>query len=618
MSIVIGHAPDGRPVVITDAARKTHIHGIGSTGTGKSKGMELMIRHDVQAGNGFCLIDPNAGLYQATVQWLAATGYGDVRRVHLLNPHMHDWAFAFNPLQGDADAAVVVDAALSACVQAFGGEDMDAKPRLSRILRLMLSALLYCGLTMAESVQLLEARAGRHLREHLADEARDPVVAAGLKDLSRLDDREFVAQTESTLNRLSAFIAPPIVRRIVGQTQGIEFRRVMDQSEIMLLNLNPGAGMSEQNAKLLGTLFVNSLFAAARLRPEGSRPFYVYIDECYRFLTADVERILDEGRKYGIHLILAHQRLGQLEAAGEHIYSAVMTNARTKLVFGGLTPDDAAILESFLYMGTYDLQRVKARITTPMTVRHDVVWLDNQSASRGRSESITHSTSTSETFSEAEAESLSMALSQSRAQSDSTSDGTNRSESYDPNDEDQEATHASRGTSRSRSRSNLRSMSEGTTTGTNRSSSRLSATSHGTSHGVSTSEAVSRGRGQTFKAVLEERATQTWSLDEQRYLNAAEIRNMPKQHAILKTPDAPAQSLKTSTVASPVTSPDRIRAFNRTALTGSAYTRPLPEIDRELVLRQATLTRRIEASVVPDEPTSFRERKRRPTKVIEG
>jgi hypothetical protein len=616
MSIVLGNTPGSAPVVLPDAARKTHVHVVGATGTGKSKGLEIMIRHDIKAGNGLCLIDPNANLYMAIVQWMAATGYGDTRRVHLLNPHMLDWGFGFNPLQGEADPAVIVDAALSACVQAFGGEDMDAKPRLTRVLRLMLSALLYGGLTMAESVQVLEAHAGRDLRRHLVSEARDPVVASGLSSLTNLDAREFTLQTESTLNRFSAFIAPPLVRRIVGQSHGIDFRRVMDRGDIVLLNLNPGAGMSEQNAKLLGTLFVNSLFAAARLRPEGSRPFYVYIDECYRYLTADVERILDEGRKYGIHLILAHQRIGQLEAAGEHIFSAVMTNARTKLVFGGLTPDDAALLEPFLYMGTYDLERVKERLKTPVTVRHDIVWLDNESRSRGLSESHSETSSTSHSESDGVSDTFSDTLSQSSASSDATSDGINASETYDPEDDDQEAYVASRGTSQSRSRSSSRSTSKGTSTATSRSSSRSTSTSHATTHGSSVSESASRGRGQTLRAVLEERSTQTWSLQEQRYLNAAAIRTMPNRQAILKLPDRPAQRLTTTTVKAPFVTPEKIKGFNRQALTRSPYTRPLPEIDAELTQRHAQLTHRITSAVDADEPVRFRERRK--PKVIDG
>jgi len=424
-----------------------------------------------------------------------------------------------------------------------------------------------------------------------------------------------VAQTESTLNRFSAFIAPPLVRRIVGQSRGIDFRRVMDDREIVLLNLNPGAGMSEQNAKLLGTLFVNSLFAAARLRPEGSPPFYVYIDECYRFLTADVERILDEGRKYGIHLILMHQRIGQLAAAGDHILSAVMTNARTKLVFGGLTPEEAEILEPFLYMGTYDLERVKRRLTTPVTVGHDLVWLRNESETRGVAHSTTHTTSVSQGESESEGTSTGESVAESLSRSESLSDGTSASESYDPDDEEEAAYAASRGHSQGRSKSTSRSHTLTSSHASSRATSRSTSTSQAVSHGMTVSDSQARGRGQSFKARLEERALQTYSLQEQRYERASAIRNMANREVILKLPAQPATQLTTATVRSPDVAPAAVRDFNRAALEASPYTRPLHEIDTELRLRQSVLSERLDAFIDPPEPVRFRERKR--SKAIE-
>lgn len=612
MSILIGHDTRGRPIRIPDSARETHLQLIGPTGTGKSKGLELMIRSDVINGHGFCVIDPNGALYRNVVQWMTAMRLAPSRRVHLLNPHMHEWGFGFNPLQGDADPAVIVDAALSACVQVFGGEDMDAKPRLTRVLRLMLSALLFGGLTIADSVQLLEARSGRDLRELLTDDARDPVVASGLRDLTSLEPRAFTEMTESTLNRFSAFIAPPIVRRIVGQNNGIDFRRVMDGGEIVLLNLNPGIGMSEQNAKLLGTLFVNSLFASARLRPEGSRPFYVYIDECYRFLTTDVERILDEGRKYGIHLILAHQRLGQLEAAGEHIMSAVMTNARTKIVFGGLTPEEAELLEPFLFMGTYDLQRVKHKLTAPVTVRHETVWLDQQSQSHGQSEGFAESLSITESESDGTSETMAASLAQSNGMTTASADGTSLSEVFDPRSVNRRATSATRGLSNNLSRGTSATTSSSTSSATNRTTSRSTATAHGTSRSSSSNTSDTQGKAQTLKAVLEERANQTYSLQEHRYERAAQLRNMPNRQAILKLPEQPAQQFRTTTVTSPLASPEAIRSFNRNALETSPYTRPLAVIDAELDMRQSQLEARIETRQIGVEPKRFRERKKAP------
>ena len=43
--------------------------------------------------------------------------------------------------------------------------------------------------------------------------------------------------------------------------------------------------------------------------------------------------------------------------------------ARTKIVFGGLTPEEAAEMEGYLFMGTYDMERVKTSITSPVARR---------------------------------------------------------------------------------------------------------------------------------------------------------------------------------------------------------------------------------------------------------
>jgi type IV secretory pathway TraG/TraD family ATPase VirD4 len=46
-------------------------------------------------------------------------------------------------------------------------------------------------------------------------------------------------------------------------------------------------------------------------------------------------------RKFGLHLVPSHQRIGQLRETGENITNAVMTNTQTKVIFGGLEYEDA-------------------------------------------------------------------------------------------------------------------------------------------------------------------------------------------------------------------------------------------------------------------------------------
>ncbi len=603
-------------------ARETHVHIFGVSGTGKSKLLEQMIREDIIAGRGFTLLDPNGELYKDIVRWAAASGWGKARQFHLLNPHMQGFGFGFNPLQGHGEASVIVDAAVLAAQQVFGGEDMDAKPRLARVLRTVLGALLANGLTMAEAVDVLEPDRGRGLREMMLQDIDNPIVAAGLRELSFAPPRQFMELTESTMNRLAAFLDARLVRQIVGQSQGVDFREVMDKGEIMLVNLNPGEGLSEGNARLLGTLFINSLFANARTRPEGSRPHYVYIDECYRYLTTDVERILDEGRKYGIHLILSHQRLGQLEHAGRSIKNAVMSNARTKIVFGGLTPEEAQEIEGYLFMGTYDLERVKQSITAPAVVGHQRIILHNASQSQAQSwgESTGISTSTSE--GDSEAESTASSAMQGRSHGASRNQGTGWVDNYDL-DEQRTALFrvvlphtgslsANQGTGVSSSDSQSISDTHGRTR--SRSRAQSLATSQSTSQ--SRAEATSRGHSEALRPIVEERATQTYSLDEQRYEKAALIRNLPKRMALIKLAEGgPATIMRTATVDRPVVAGTAIRAFNARALEASRYTRPVEQIEQELSERRIDIARRMAVEII--EPTHFRQKRPKPRDVVD-
>jgi hypothetical protein len=76
-------------------------------------------------------------------------------------------------------------------------------------------------------------------------------------------------------------------------------------------------------------------------------------------LTPDIPEMLDQAAKYGIHLILCHQHLSQLEEMDKRIYGAVMGNAKTKIVFGGLSDKDGTTMARELFPGQINLKRIK-------------------------------------------------------------------------------------------------------------------------------------------------------------------------------------------------------------------------------------------------------------------
>ena len=155
-----------------------------------------------------------------------------------------------------------------------------------------------------------------------------------------------------------------IIKPIIGQyTKTIDFPSVLDRHKILLVNLAGQGAISGDEQQLLGTLIVNELLTAAFARPKERRaPFYLAIDEFQHFVTKDICEILDGGRKFGLHLILAHQLLNQLKARDPEVYYSTLTNARTKVVFGGMNDEDLDILSRELFTGEFDPDEIKDEI----------------------------------------------------------------------------------------------------------------------------------------------------------------------------------------------------------------------------------------------------------------
>lgn len=388
----IGSAGRGQKVVLTDRERARHIHVLGAIGTGKSKLLEWMIRQDIARGRGLCLIDPHGTLVDSIEAWCTARGLGRVRRIHLIHPGDDTFVPGFNPLRtvpGEA-RSVRVDAMVAACAQAWGVRDMGQTPRLEKILRATFYTLSVRGLTLAEGPDFLRASDPDGIRRRLSFDLPDPVFQTTWDELNEMPRREFAEHVESTITRLSRFLTAPAMRLVVGQSgHAVDFKYAMDHSEIVLVHLGARGAFSYENARLLGTLLINDLFLTALRRDEQvarRRPFTLYIDEAYDFLSGDIERILDQTRKFGLHAVLAHQRIGQLKERGEGIYNAVMGGTQTKIVLGGLSDDDAAIMAREIMRGDIDLERPKS-FTMPVVIGEVPFWLESESTSEGWSTS---------------------------------------------------------------------------------------------------------------------------------------------------------------------------------------------------------------------------------------
>ena len=146
-------------------------------------------------------------------------------------------------------------------------------------------------------------------------------------------------------SKLTTFIANDLMRPIIAQQKSaLNFREIMDEGKILLINLSKGR-IGEINSHLLGMVMVGKILMAALSRvdmPENERKdFYLYIDEFQNVTTDSISQILSEARKYRLNLIIAHQFIGQLS---EEISKAVFGNVGSLCAFR-VGPEDAEFLE---------------------------------------------------------------------------------------------------------------------------------------------------------------------------------------------------------------------------------------------------------------------------------
>jgi hypothetical protein len=518
-----------------------------------------MIRQDIIAGRGLCLIDPHGTLADDVVAWCASRRVNDLRRIHVIDASDLEWSASFNPLRldGMSDPSVRVDAMVAACAQVWGGEDTNRTPLLRKCLTAVFYALAVRGLTLVEATELINSVDPHHVRRRLTENLPDHVFEGLWQDFNGLKRSEFVEVFSSTSSRLSLFLKSPPVRRMLGQTnRSLNLKEIMDRGEILIVNLAAKNKLSHENVRVLGTLMTSELFLQAVGRDKTKarlRPFTLYIDECSEFVTDDVERMLDQTRKFGLHVVLAHQRLSQLRRRSEFIYDAVLGGAHTKIVFGGLMDDDAEVMAREVFRGTFNLERPKHVLDKPIVVDEVPYWLDSESETDTSSSTYT----TGETSGWSRSEGASVGLS-------------NR---YAP-----EAIN----------RDNLLGVSQSTGT---TSSDSYSGSSH---QSGSNSQGSSRtfGRSQTLKPVRVTMPTAVYSLEEELHLAIVKLRGLPKQTAIVKRPNHFPVRVRPQDVSPPLSGKARAPEFITAVRAGSPFIVAASRADSEMAARLSELRKR--------------------------
>lgn len=324
--------------------RRRHAYIVGQTGTGKSELLKFMAIQDVKNGEGVCFIDPHGDAVEDILKMIPAERVDDVI---YFDPGDLSRPPGLNILEAETEEGkhLAINSFIALLYKLYDPQRTGIMgPRLERAIRnVMLTAMSEKENTLIEVLRLLTDPSFAATKIPLI---QDPLVKRYWTDeLAQTSDFHKSEVLGYFVSKFDRFVTEKLMRNIIGQGKSsFNFRQVMDQKKILLVNLSKGK-IGEENSNFLGLILVPRILIAAMSRvdlPEAERPdFYLYVDEFQNFATPDFVQILSEARKYRLNLIVANQFIGQLD---ETIKNAVFGNVGTSITFR-VGADDAEYLE---------------------------------------------------------------------------------------------------------------------------------------------------------------------------------------------------------------------------------------------------------------------------------
>ena len=316
--------------------RRRHLYVIGQTGTGKTAFMKNMILQDIKEGKGVCFIDPHGSDLESVMGQIPKERAEDVI---LIDPADMNRPLGLNMMDYDAkypeQKTFVVNELMSIFNKLYDMK-VSGGPMFEQYTR---NALLLLMDDPSEKFTLMEVpkvMSDKEFRNRLLVKCNNIVVKDFWeKEAEKAGGEASLANMVPYItSKFSVFIANDYMRPIIGQAESsINFRDIMDEQKILLVNLSKGK-LGDINSYLLGLIVVGKLLMAALSRvdisEEERKDFYLYMDEFQNFSTDSIATILSEARKYKLCLIMGHQFIGQLP---EEISKAVFGNVGSMVAF---------------------------------------------------------------------------------------------------------------------------------------------------------------------------------------------------------------------------------------------------------------------------------------------
>ncbi len=336
-AILFGNDSSGLPVALGEQDLSGHLLVLGKSGTGKSNLISNIVSELLSKGSVVVLVDPHGDMMENLVTthqehslYISPFSSSDGKHV------------GFNVL-GDVRTEMDAEIASQWIKEIFSlSSDLSGNtwgPRISLILGSLVKEFLFqnpgCNLSdfslfitnRNEVRKLINSSSNRELSEFIS--------------MQQSNWNRWVEYVSSSLNKLIPVLSNSLTRLMVSSRHDTVDLAEQLKSRPRLIAIDCSKRkMPEETGRVLSLLMLMKIWNILLRGGNPDSPVYIVIDEAHNVPSVIMERILSEGRKLGIRIILATQFLAQLHRS---FLESIEGNVRNFVSFN-VSEEDARLL----------------------------------------------------------------------------------------------------------------------------------------------------------------------------------------------------------------------------------------------------------------------------------
>lgn len=318
---------------VGDLMRHTYISG--QSGSGKSEIIKLLW-YGLQAKSSgqhkgkysLILLDPHGDVSRELV---ALHLNQDQERVVYFDPFLSKEKFpVFNPLETSNKSLAAVDI----LAQSLSNALQELWPTAELTLQ-MQTLLIPCIATLLFD----ENRTLKDLQNFMKNE--EELIALGKKSPfpahrdffeNAFLSKSYEHTKSGIYTRIQSLLNNDGFYRCTSGKSTIHLEQAINAGKIIIIRFTKDKGEEASRAfnKLLIATLQSIVLKRADAPKEHRKPCFLFIDEFQNYLSPSMGTILEESRKFGLHLVIANQNLGQI--TDTKLLRTILSNAFTKMV----------------------------------------------------------------------------------------------------------------------------------------------------------------------------------------------------------------------------------------------------------------------------------------------